>query len=41
MKYASTPTGDWLPLDHIYWRHEADAIRLKHELQKLGWAFWD
>jgi hypothetical protein len=40
-KYARVPgTNTWLPLDGPYWRHEAEALRLRHQLEALGWEFW-
>ena len=39
-KAAQTKSGEWLPLDHSYWHHEAEAIRLMHALEAEGWEFW-
>lgn len=40
MMVALDKYGQWLPLDHVYWQHEAMAFRLQCQLAELGWIFW-
>lgn len=29
------------PLDHQYYQHEAEALRIMRALERLGWVFWN